>query len=205
MGALNHYLSNIPPKLLETMEAAGTIQTIPANTEILRAGQYIKVIPVVLEGLVKVFSSYEDRELLLYYIKPQESCIMSFSAGLNNTPSQVYARTEDQTIALLLPTDHVNRWTKSHPDINRLFFNQFNIRYIELLDTINHLLFDKMDKRLYDYLKEKLALTHRPILKMSHREIANDLGTAREVITRVIKKLESEEKVLQTSDGIKLL
>ena len=204
MGALKQYLTNIPPQLLETMETAGSIQTIPANTEILRAGQFIKTIPVVLEGLVKVFSSYEDRELLLYYIKPQESCIMSFSAGLNNTPSEVFARTEEETTALLLPMDHVNKWTKSYPEINRLFFQQYNIRYSELLDTINHLLFDKMDKRLYDYLEEKIALTHRPILKMSHREIANELGTAREVISRVLKKLESEGKILQTNEGIKL-
>ena len=130
---------------------------------------------------------------------------MSFSASLKNEPSKVFAYTEEDTTALLLPADKVSSWTRQFPDINTLFFQQYNLRYSELLETINHLLCDKMDKRLYDYLKEKVSLTNKNPLKISHRQIANELGTAREVISRIMKKLEKEGKVVQGTNSIKIL
>lgn len=196
--------SNLSPELLIEIEREGTIQELPADMEILRAGQYVKVIPIVLDGLIKVFNRHEDKELLLYYIKPNESCIMSFSASLKNEPSRVYAQTEESTKALLLPVDSVTKWIKQYPDINSLFFQQYNMRYGELLDTINHVLFDKLDKRLYDYLKEKSSLTGKNPIKISHRQIANELGTAREVISRTMKKLEAEDLVIQHSHEIEI-
>jgi CRP/FNR family transcriptional regulator len=198
-------LSYLGPKLVEEIIAESSTMEIPKNTEILREGQYVKVIPIVLEGLIKVFSRHQDRELLLYYIKPNESCVMSFAASLRNEPSKIFAITEENTTALLLPVDKVAGWTKQFPDINTLFFQQYNLRYSELLDTINHVLFDKMDKRLYDYLVEKVDLTAKNPLKISHRQIANELGTAREVISRVMKKLETEGKVKQHSSSIEIL
>lgn len=202
---ISRALSSLNPDLVSEIMVSGSTQDIPKNTEILREGQYVKVVPVVLKGLIRVFTSYEGKELLLYYIKPNESCIMSFSASLKNEPSKVFAYTEEDTTALLLPADKVSSWTRQFPDINTLFFQQYNLRYSELLETINHLLFDKMDKRLYDYLKEKVSLTNKNPLKISHRQIANELGTAREVISRIMKKLEKEGKVEQGTNSIKIL
>ncbi|MCY2685734.1 Crp/Fnr family transcriptional regulator [Salinimicrobium sp. TH3] len=193
------------PGLTREVNDASTNKELPENTVILREGQYITVIPVVLQGLIKVFTRHEDRELLLYYIRPNESCIMSFSAGLRREPSKVFAVTEEDTSVLLLPVDRVRQWTKEYPDINSLFFQQYNLRYMELLGTIHDVLFEKMDKRLYDYLKEKIILTNSNPLKISHRKIAGDMGTAREVISRVMKKLENEGKIKQHSNSIELL
>lgn len=198
-------LSHLKPDLIDEILSFSEIQEIPQEIEILREGQYVKVIPIVIEGLIRVYSQHKDRELLLYYIKPNESCIMSFAASLKNEPSKVFAITEENTKALLLPVDKVASWTKHFPDINTLFFQQYNLRYTELLDTIHHVLFDKMDKRLYDYLVEKVELTNKNPLKMSHRQIANELGTVREVISRVMKKLESEGTIRQHSNSIELL
>jgi CRP/FNR family transcriptional regulator, anaerobic regulatory protein len=178
---------------------------IPKETELLREGQYIKVIPLVFSGLIRVFTRHEDKELLLYYIKPNESCIMSFSAGINNQPSKIYAKTEEDSHLLLIPVEKLIRWTKQFPDFNSLFFLQYNLRYSDLLDTINSLLFDKLDKRVYDYLKEKVAVTQHNPLKISHRQIASELGTAREVISRIVKKLELEGKVKQCPTTIEVL
>lgn len=197
-------LSWLHPGLVSEIMGFSILKTIPRDTEILRVGQYVKVIPLVVEGLIKVFSRYEDKELLLYYIKPNESCIMSFAASLRNEPSRVFALTEEDTTALLLPVDRVSGWVKDFPELNTLFFQLYNQRYSELLETINHLLFEKMDKRLYSYLKEKVKLTNRNPLKMSHRQIANELGTAREVISRVMKKLENEGKVIQHINNIEI-
>ncbi|MCP9746634.1 Crp/Fnr family transcriptional regulator [Lacihabitans sp. CS3-21] len=198
-------LPNLSIALQEQITNNSALVEIPADTEILREGQYVKVIPLVLEGLVKVFTKYEDKELLLYYIQPNESCIMSFTASLKNEPSKVYAITDENCKLLLLPVDKVAQWIGEFPDLNNLFFQQYNLRYSDLLETINQLLFDKMDKRLLDYLKEKVALTKKNPLKISHRQIASELGTAREVISRVMKKLEQEAKVKQLSTTIELL
>jgi CRP/FNR family transcriptional regulator len=175
------------------------------NTVLLREGQYVKVIPLVLEGLIKVYTQYQDKELLLYYIQPNESCVMSFGASLKNEPSKIFAVTEEPTKVLLLPVEKVGQWTRQFPDFNNLFFNQFNQRYSDLLETINQLLFDKMDKRLYDYLVAKVTITHKNPLKVSHRQIAAELGTAREVISRVMKKLETENKVIQQGTSIEVI
>jgi CRP/FNR family transcriptional regulator len=188
-------------KILEN----SSVKEIPRGTEILREGQYVAVMPIVIDGVIKVYKQYEERDLLLYYIKPHEGCIMSFAAGLKNEPSNVYAETEEDTKALLIPMDKIRVWIKEYSDLNALFFQQYNVRYGELLETIQDVMFNKMDKRLYDYLKEKSELLKNNPLKMSHRQIAGDLGTAREVVSRVMKKLENEGKVEQQAKGIKIL
>lgn len=199
---LANLFPQFPAALLAEINQNSILKTLPEETEILREGQYIKVIPIVISGLIKVFTRYEDKELLLYYIKPNESCIMSFSASLKNQPSKIYAITEENTTALLLPVEKLIEWTRHFPDINVVFFQQFNLRYSELLDTINHLLFDQLDKRLSDYLIKKAELTGSNPMKISHRQIASELGTAREVISRVMKKLENEGKVKQNPNNM---
>ena len=198
-------LSFLGSSLLNDIIESSTTMQFEKDTELLREGQFVKVIPIVLNGLIKVFSRYEDKELLLYYIKPAESCVMSFSASLKNTPSQVFAITEEDTTVLLLPVNKVDNWAKNFPNFNQLFFEQYNVRYNELLKTINHLLFDKLDVRLYTYLVEKKNITQKNPIKISHRQIANELGTAREVISRLIKKLEGESKVKQLTSKIEIL
>ena len=190
--------------VLEILENS-MFKEIPKDTRILSEGQYVKVIPIVSEGLIKVFTSQEDKDLLLYYIQPGDTCIMSFAASLKNEPSKVYAETEEDTSALLLPVEKVAQWIKQYPDFNTLFYHQFNVRYADLLETINHLLFAKLDQRLYAYLLNRKEITGKNTLKITHRQIANELGTAREVITRVMKKLEQENKVKQLQDHIEIL
>jgi CRP/FNR family transcriptional regulator len=130
---------------------------------------------------------------------------MTFYASLKNTPSQVFAITEETSKVLLIPVQYLPGWLKDYPDFNELFFNQFNLRYTELLTTIGHLLVDNMDKRLYDHLKKKSLLTKDNTIRLSHSQIANELGTAREVVTRVLRKLKTEGKVVQDSVGIKVV
>jgi CRP/FNR family transcriptional regulator len=198
-------LSFLKPKLLDELIKKSTLKEFPKGTEILREEQYVKVLPIVINGLVKVYSRFDEKELLLYYIEPAQSCVMTFYAALKNTPSKVFAITEEESKILLIPVQYLPNWLQEYPVFNDLFYNQFNLRYSELLDTIRHLLLDKMDKRLYDHLKKKSDLTKSNSVKMSHHQIANELGTAREVITRVLKKLETDEKVIQNAGEIKII
>ena len=205
MTDLSKLLTPLHPDLRKELEAHAILKEVPQGTEILREGQYVKVIPIVLEGLIKVFSRHEEKELLLYYIKPQGSCIMSFAAGMKNEPSKIFAVAEEDTSALLLPTDKVALWVRDYPEVNHLFFQQYNLRYSDLLTTIHQLLFERMDKRLLDYLVNKSLLTGRNPIKISHRQIAAELGTAREVISRIMKKLENDGKIRQEANTIEIL
>lgn len=204
MNKIADTLSHLNPRFVDEIAQHATTMKVPQGAEILREGQYVKVIPVVLEGLIKVFTRYEEKELLLYYIQPKESCIMSFSASMNNEPSKIFAVAEEDSEVLLLPLQKLQEWQQQYADVHQLFFQLYNLRYAELLSTIQHLLFDKMDKRVYDYLKEKIRLTQKNPIKLTHRKIADELGTAREVISRMMKKLEHEGKISQDQEGIKV-
>lgn len=153
------------PQLKEEIKKFGIIQEFEKGTEILREQQHIKMLPIMLKGLVKVYSKFEERELLLYYIEPGQSCVMTFYGALKNTPSKVYASVEEKSTILLLPVQYLPDWVKTYPDFNDLFYELYNLRYVELLDTIEHLLVFKLDKRLYDYLLKKSSLSKSKIIK----------------------------------------
>lgn len=205
IAEIKPYLPAFSNELLAEIAAAGSIVEVPGGKEIQKEGQYVKAIPIVLQGLVKVFTSTEEKELLLYYIGSAQSCIMSFSAGLSNSPSRIFAITEEPSVLLLLPADKLNKWVKQYPALNELFYQQYNLRYTEMLDTIQSLLFGRMDHRLYNYLLEKSKLKGERMLNLRHRQIAYEMGTAREVITRVLKKLEQEGKIRQLPGGIEII
>jgi CRP/FNR family transcriptional regulator, anaerobic regulatory protein len=191
--------------LIAELVAVSVIKTFPTNIELVREGQYIKYIPIVLSGLVKVYTQFEQKELLLYYIKPEQSCIMSFSSCINNDKSKIFAITEEESTVLLIPSDKVAKWVIEFPTINMLFYQQYDLRYSELVDTIHHMLYYKLDKRLLDYLEERITVTGKNPIKISHKEIASDLGTAREVVSRLIKKFEKQNILKQYHDSIELL
>ncbi len=205
LSLIKKYLPHIGPDLQKAFAAEGVLKDVEAQTEILQEGQHVTMIPLVLEGLIKVYTRNEERELLLYYIEPSESCVMSFLAGIKNQPSKIFALTEAPTKLLLLPSRSVEKWIQLYPGLNTLFYDLYNTRYSELIDTLNQLIFQKLDSRIYEYLKEKSRVKSTRILDLRHREIALELGTSREVITRVLKKLEKEGKVRQVDNGIELI
>ncbi len=204
LSTLQSSLAPLGAALLGELSEYAELALIPAGTVILKEGQYVKVIPIVLQGVVKVFAGFEDRELLLYYISARQSCIMSFSAGLANGPSRISAVTEEAAELLLLPVDKLQQWIRIYPQLNELFYAQYHLRYAEMLDTINSLLFVKLDQRLYTYLCEKARLKNESVIHITHRQIATEMGTAREVITRVMKRLEQEGKIRQLYNGIEI-
>ena len=204
----NHYIENkfkyLGKEFIKELLSQSVIKVFPANTELVREGQYVKFIPIVLNGLIKVFTQFEEKELLLYYIKPEQSCIMSFSSCMNNDKSKIIAITEEESTVLLIPSEKIAKWVIEYPKINRLFYQQYDLRYSELVDTIHQMLYYKLDKRLLDYLLEKVKVTGKNPIKIAHKEIANDLGTAREVVSRLVKKLENQNILKQYHDSIEL-
>ena len=201
-------LKTLPPDLsmssIELLAEEAQISTVEKGSIFLRTGEYVKMLPVVVNGLVRGYSSSEDKDLLLYYIKPGESCIMSFSSGLTNQPSIVNATTESESVVMLIPVRLIPALLHDDPGFSVMFFHSFNHRYIDLIDTINQLIFLNLDDRILDYLRKKAMLKGNQVLDLRHHEIARELGTAREVVSRVIKKLEKGGKLMQLDRGIKI-
>lgn len=198
-------LPYLPQELLAEFAREGELVSMPKGTVLLRQGQYVKVIPVVLEGLVRVSTLTEDRELLLYFIRPTESCVMSFSAILHHDTSRIQAETGEDSTLLLLPSSRIPAWTREHPSLNAIFFQQYNQRYHELIETIQQLLFNRLDHRILHYLHDLAGIHRSDLVHVTHREMAQHLGTAREVVTRTMKRLEAEGKVRQQEGAILLL
>ena len=201
-----HQLKTLLPVLelpfVEVLLEEGSIMDISKGQEIIAQDGFIPGVPIVLEGLVKVATRHEERSLLLYYIQPGQSCVMSFSSCLKGSPSQVYAVTQEDTKVLLVPIEKISFWLKKFPSFNSLFYSQFDTRYTDLLSNIQQLLFHKIDQRLFNYLKEKSSISSHKFIKTTHQEIANELATAREVVSRTLKKLEIEGKISQSQEGI---
>ncbi len=188
-----------------TLISVSQISDIPADTIILREGQYVRVVPVVLNGLIKVYLEREDKDFFLYYIQPGQSCILSFSAGLRDQKSRVFARTIEPTRALLVPVEKLRKLVREYPSILRWYTDLYHERYNELIDTFESVLFKRLDQRIYEYLRNKASLQNTDLVHITHREIATDLGTAREVVTRILKKLEREKKIQIIAGQIKIL
>jgi CRP/FNR family transcriptional regulator, anaerobic regulatory protein len=203
--AIEKRFGYLEKELLEELIQVAPIKTFPAHTELIREGQYVKVIPIVLKGLLKVYTQFEEKELLLYYVQPEQSCIMSFSSVVNSDTSKIFALTEEESTLLLIPSEKINEWIRVYPSINKLFYKQYDLRYAELVETIHQMLYFKLDRRLLDYLTEKVRVTGKNPLKLSHKEIANDLGTAREVVSRLVKKFEKQNILKQHHDSIEII
>src|SRR6056297_855804 len=195
-------LTFLSPDLANTILELSNIKAFPKGSVILKENQYIKTLPILIDGLIKVYAHYDDKELLLYYIQESQSCIMTFYASLENTSSKVTAITEEDSKLILLPIRHLANLIKDFPEFNELFYNQFNLRYVELIERLGHLLVDNLDKRLYDHLKNKSDLTKSTSIIISHNQLAKELGTAREVVSRTLKKLEKAHKITQNSGEI---
>ncbi len=201
-----HQLENMFSKpLMNALLESSEIIEIDKNTELLREGQYVKVIPIVLSGTVRVYIKHEDKELLLYYIQSNESCIMSFSAVLENIPSKVYAITEEKTMIIAIPTSKIDDLLNTFPELNKLYYKLYTDRYADLIKTISSSLFDKLDQRVLDYLKNKSALIDSKNINVTHKQIALDLGSSREVISRTLKKLENNKLIKLHNSLIEIL
>ncbi len=193
-AALDTYfplLANMP-ELKEELITISSLNIFEAGTVILKQGSYVKVIPLMVSGLAKVFKEEPENgnEVLLYYIKPGESCIMSMTTLLHNTTSKVKAIVEERSEVVLIPADKAMQIAKKYPKWNEFIYELFNLKFDELLNVIEILTFSNKDIRLLEYLKKEAQLKNTNTLQTTHQHIAYDLGSSREVISRLLKKLE---------------
>lgn len=177
-----------------------------AGQELLRENSYVHAIPILNSGLLGVYRTDQDgREILLYYIKPGESCIMSFLSGIHNDTSKVKAIAEEDSELILIPVDKVGAWVKKYPEWTDYIFKLYHRRFEELLNVVNSIAFQRMDERLIEHLNKKSAMTGSKELNVTHQQMADELGSSREVISRLLKQLEKEGKLRLSRNKISLL
>ncbi|MDN5478477.1 Crp/Fnr family transcriptional regulator [Chryseobacterium carnipullorum] len=189
---------------LNEMHANAVITDIKAKTEIIREGQKNKYVPFLIKGSIKVFTLNDGRELIYYYIKPNDSCLMTFSSIFTDYTSRVYAVAEEESEVILIPVSVIHEWLIRFPEINKVFYHEYDKRFSDVMNMVNDAVFHRLDKRVLNYIKQQISATGNNPLKITHREIASNLGTSREVVSRVLKKIENEGEILQTKEGIKI-
>ena len=179
------------PEILSKLEDYGTIKTFQEGDVILDENVYIKVIPIVMKGSIKVMRTDEDgREILLYYITVGESCIMSFLGGMHDDTSKVKAIAEESSEILFIPVDKVGLLIKEFPEWLDYIFRLYHKRFEELLEAFNAVAFKKMDERLLNFIKKKSERAGSKTLLITHEQLSNELGTARVVVSRLLKQME---------------
>jgi len=194
------------PRIREKLADIGFTKTFSEGEIIVNENAYVRAIPIVTNGSIKVMRTDEDgREILLYYIKAGESCIMSFLGGLHQDTSKVNAIAEETTEILFIPIDKVGLLIKEFPEWLDYIFRLYHQRFEELLEVVNAIAFKKLDERLLDLMKKKCVITQAKTLHITHEQLANELGTARVVVSRLMKQMEVEGLVTLGRNKITLV
>ena len=197
---------SISPGLLEALKKQGATKIYPAETIMIDDNEYVKSIPIVLSGAVKVSRLDEDgNEILLYYIKPGESCVMSFLGALCNGASKIKAVVEEDAEILMLPVHKATDLIRENPQWLEFIFQLYNKRFEELLSVVNAIAFQNIDDRLWELIKTKVKLFKTKEINTTHQQLAYELGTAREVVSRLLKQLENEGKIGLSRNKVKVI
>jgi len=181
------------PQMISKILELSISKTFEEGEVILQENAHIRSIPIVTSGSIRVMRSEGDeKEILLYYIKAGESCIMSFLGGLHNDTSKVKAVAEERTDILFVPVNKVKELIREFPEWLDYIFRLYHQRFEELLEVVNAVAFKKMDERLLLLLEKKSEVTQSNILSVTHEQLAAELGTARVVVSRLLKQMEIE-------------
>ena len=192
--------------LVKEIEDSGNLKHFEAGETIVNMDSYIKHIPVVISGSIKVIRTEEDgREILLYYLTPGESCIVSILAGMKNETSKIKAIVEEDADIMLIPADKAKEWVKKYPDWTEFIFDLYQKRFEELLDVVNSVAFQKIDTRLLHLIKQKTQLYNSKEISVTHQQLADELGITREATSRVLKQMEKEHLLILSRNKIELL
>lgn len=193
-------------ELLEEMNQVATFKEIKAGEKLIDFGAYVRSMPLITSGAIKVLREDENGdELLLYFIEAGETCAMTMSCCLGNTKSEVRAIAELDSKLIMLPVQKMEEWMGKYKSWRSFVLNSYQERMTEMLNTIDKIAFLKMDERLLDYLEEKVKVSKDNYINSTHQEIAYELNTSRVVISRLLKRLENDGRIELQRNRIKVL
>ncbi|WP_420319040.1 Crp/Fnr family transcriptional regulator [Ekhidna sp.] len=193
-------------ELIQEIYEIGFSKSYESGQVILDQTSMDGYIPFVMEGLLKVYrKESDDREVLLYYLEQGETCAMSITCCLEKRNASIKVIAEENSKIWFVPNELLNSWITKYPSFRAFVFRSYQTRFDELLDTIDSMVFFNMEERLFKYLLDTKQATGNFEIQKTHKEIANELGTSRVVVSRLLKKLEQEEKIKQYRNRIDIL
>ena len=192
----NNYKHLFEDALLTEIDELGIYREVSEGFTILEIGSYVKNMPLLISGVVKILREDNDGdELLLYFLEKGDTCAMTLICSLGQTKSEIRAIAETDAKIIMIPIQKMEEWAAKYKSWRRFVFQSYHNRLNELFDAIDSIAFLKMDERLMKYLKEKSRVSNENIIKKTHQEIAYELHTSRVVISRLLKKLEKLGKI----------
>ncbi len=200
---INH---DFEPELISEIQQIGYQKRVKSGSYVMDPDNDEKVIPFVLEGLLKVYRYRPDgSSVLLYYLEKGETCSMSITCCIERKRSSVQVIAEDDSSIWMIPNSNLDNWLVKYPSFRRFIFSSYQLRYDELIDTIDSLVFTNMEDRLFKYLLDTKQATESFEIHKTHQQIADELNTSRVVVSRLLKKLELEEKISLKRNSIEIL
>jgi CRP/FNR family transcriptional regulator, anaerobic regulatory protein len=200
------FSSIFEPDLLVELESKSMMMKVSGGETIIRIGSPVRAVPLVISGIVKVSRVNEEgQEILLYYVRKGETCAMPFTCWMTSQVSSIEGVAEEDTVLLAVPGKVVDEWLLKYPTWKKFVMTTILDGLTVVIKSIDDIAFKKMDDRLIIYLKEKSRATGSSLINLTHQQIGDELGTNRVVVSRLLKKLENDNKLLLYRNQIKLL
>ncbi|MEN1786197.1 MAG: Crp/Fnr family transcriptional regulator [Bacteroidota bacterium] len=194
------------PALLQDIAQVGTFKEVPEGFVLINIGDYIRYMPLLVSGALKILREDEEGdELLLYYIERGDTCSMTMTCCLGDAQSQVRAIAEMDSKLVMVPIRKMEEWSATYRSWRNFVFGSYHNRLNELLTTVDSIAFRNMDERLLSYLQKKAAVNKDRVIAHTHQEIAYDLHSSRVVISRLLKKLEKLGRIQMYRNRIELI
>jgi CRP/FNR family transcriptional regulator, anaerobic regulatory protein len=176
--------------LVEDIEKNAEIIEFAEGEDLMKSGQNIKSTILIKEGLVKVYREDEEgNEIFMYHLEPGQACALSIMCAVQNRTSEIKATAVKPTEVFAIPIHYIDKWMKEYKSWYQFVLSTYRARFEELLNTIDAIAFKNMDERLVMYLKKHTEISNNKIIAVTHAQIATELSTSREVISRLLKKL----------------
>lgn len=192
--------------LINEIIEVGEIRSFKEGEIIMDYGKPVRFMPIIISGTLRVMrKDEEDREIILYYLSNNESCAMAYACCMESKKSEIKAIAEDNVELIAIPHNKLDEWLVKYPSWKSYIFSSFTQRFNELLKSLESIAFQKFDERLIKYLKAKSKVTGKNAIQLSHKQIAEEMGTSRVVISRLLKQLENDKKLVLYRNEIKLL
>lgn len=204
--SLNSFEYLFDKQLIKDIAEVASLKNFKKDDIIIDIGQELKFVPLLLDGNIKVMrEDDEGHDLLLYVLESGDTCAMSLTCCMAKSISKIRAIADSATSVIMIPIEYMTLWFNTNDSWRLFILQSYQIRFDEMLETIDTLAFLKMDKRLYKYLVDKVKLTASEDLDLTHQGIANDLNTSRVVVSRLLKQLENEGRIALGRNKISVL
>jgi CRP/FNR family transcriptional regulator len=194
------------PELISLIEKNAVERVFNAGDVIMRTGQYIKSTVLVMEGRIKIYrENNEGGEFLMYYLGPGDACAISMICAIQSQTSEIMAQAEEYTEVLMIPIQLMDDLMNKYKTWYQFVIQTYRSRFDELLAVVDNIAFRNMDERLEFYLKRHAGSASKKLIELSHQQIADDLNSSREVISRLLKKMEQRNLVKLHRNMIELV